>query len=254
MRMSGELAGLLLKRLQRARALGVRPILIGGCGRSGTTLLLSVLSCHPRLFAIDYETMAFCADAFGDPPNLNVPFRMDRIYAHLVTRDVPEACVRWCEKTPKNVVNFGRLLHRYGDRARLIHIIRDGRAVVASRHPSEPGAYYVPPERWVGDVTAGLKFEDHPCVLTVRYEDLVSRYEATTRRICAFVDEAWAPEFLQFPASATVTDHVAWDARQVRPLSADGLDRWRSAEHEAAVGRLLALPEARALLTRLGYT
>ena len=41
------------------------PILIGGCGRSGTTLLLSLLSAHPRIRAVsrqgrNLETDAMC--------------------------------------------------------------------------------------------------------------------------------------------------------------------------------------------------
>ena len=38
--------------------------MIGGCARSGTTLLLSMLSCHPRLLAIPNETMSLCPTAY----------------------------------------------------------------------------------------------------------------------------------------------------------------------------------------------
>ncbi len=36
------------------------PILIGGCGRSGTTLLTSILSSHPKIALIPHETGIFC--------------------------------------------------------------------------------------------------------------------------------------------------------------------------------------------------
>jgi hypothetical protein len=238
--------------VRRLRQLSARPVILGGCGRSGTTLLLAVLSCHRRIYAIPNETMAFCPDAYASHPDTTLPFRLDWIYRELLTGDVPESCVRWCEKTPKNVTAFGPILRRYGNRARLIHIVRDGRAVVASRHPTRPGAYHVRPERWLADVTMGMRYERHPCVLTLRYEDLIRDYEATTRRICSFIDEEWTPEFSDFPRSARVKSHLAW-SNELQRLSAASLDRWRDTEHAAAVGELCALPEARRLLERLGY-
>ena len=44
----------------RYRKLTRPPVIVGGCERSGTTLLLSILSSHPAIQAIPVETWAFC--------------------------------------------------------------------------------------------------------------------------------------------------------------------------------------------------
>lgn len=43
-----------------------RAILIGGCGRSGTTVLNGLLSCHPQVHTVDIETSAFCPTAYTE--------------------------------------------------------------------------------------------------------------------------------------------------------------------------------------------
>ena len=53
------------------------PLIIGGCGRSGTTLLLSVLSAHPKVLAIPHETEAFCPGAYGAHVDLQASFEMN---------------------------------------------------------------------------------------------------------------------------------------------------------------------------------
>jgi len=58
------------RKLSRTR----RPIVIGGCARSGTSLLLSLLSCHPQIIAIPVETQTLCPTAYYPRPNLQVRF------------------------------------------------------------------------------------------------------------------------------------------------------------------------------------
>ena len=67
-----------------------RPILIGGCGRSGTTLLLAVLSCHPAIVAIDEETRAFCPGGYLADPTLDAPFKFKKLYHHIMARQIPD--------------------------------------------------------------------------------------------------------------------------------------------------------------------
>jgi hypothetical protein len=237
---------------QRIAAVLDRPVVIGGCGRSGTTLLLSILSCHPNLFAIDFELMAFCPDSGAQTPDYSLPFRLDWAWLYAIQHGVPAGASRWCEKTPRNVLVFDRILERYGDRARLIHIVRDGRAVVASRHPTNPSKYHVPPARWVEDVSAGARFADSPNVHTLRYEDLVTDYEPTVRKLCDFIGEGWSDDMLRYPEAARVKEHLAF-RNGASVLSRASLDAWRAPEHQAVVAELLRLPGASQLLARWGY-
>jgi hypothetical protein len=152
------------------------PIVIGGCARSGTTLLLSVLSCHSRIFAIESETFALCPKETAAMPRRS-QLRLDELAQLLERADIPASCWRWCEKTPKNVRFFGPILEAFGQDIRLIHMVRDGRDVVTSVHPRRPEGFWVRRRRWVKDVASGLAFADHPGQAT----SLVRAYSRTSR-------------------------------------------------------------------------
>lgn len=228
------------------------PIVIGGCGRSGTTLLLSMLSCHPQIAAVAGESNAFCPDAYSANPDLTLPFRLDWLWRRLMESPPPAGALRLCEKTPRNVLVFDRILHHYGDRVRIIHIVRDGRAVVTSRHPSDPTAYHVSPRRWTEETLCGIAAERDARVVRVRYEDLVTDHVAAMRRLCDFLQLPFVDSFLRYPETARVTEHSAWSAG-ARSVSSSSLATWRQPQHEGAVRALLDYPGASALLRTLGY-
>src|SRR5687768_12561372 len=83
------------------------PIFIGGCARSGTTLLLSIMSSHPGIFAIPFETKCFAA---GRPSDPGAAFRIGRFHRLLLSCAIPRSAYRWCEKSTKNVLTFGRII------------------------------------------------------------------------------------------------------------------------------------------------
>jgi hypothetical protein len=166
--------GVLGERYRTIQRMSENPVFIGGSGRSGTTLFLSLLSAHPDIYAIPDETAAFCPTAYYEEEDLQAAFNIERAYSFLMDPNVPlERYSRWCEKSPKNVLFAERLLDYFGDRTRFINVVRDGRDVVTSRHPSDPDEYFVQPEEWVRDVAAGRRIEDDPRVITVRYEEFI---------------------------------------------------------------------------------
>jgi hypothetical protein len=230
-----------------------RPILIGGCGRSGTTLLLSLVSVFRRIHAIPKETCSFCWAHYPDGPEPPPVFHICRIYRHLLANSLPNAAHRWAEKTPKNVQSIGRLLDYFGKGLRFINIVRDGRDVITSRHPSEQQRYWVAPERWVEDVSAGQKYEEHGQVLTIRYEDLTNDYMSIMERIATFLDEPLNQDaFSRYPETSSVQSSDAWfkDAQDVHSKS---VRRWEDPEHSEVVAQLLDIPEARRLLEHYDY-
>ena len=146
---------------------------------------------------------------------------------------------------------FPRLLDVFGDDARFLHIVRDGRDVVTSLHPRDASVYHVSPERWVADTQAGMAV-DNPRVLTLRYEDLVLDFEASARQLCNHADLPFVPELLGFPQTARLQNHPAWP-RGVRPLSPESIGRWKNSQHQDVVEQLINTPGARTLLERLAY-
>jgi Sulfotransferase family len=227
------------------------PIVVGGCARSGTTLLLSILSCHSRIFAIRSETRALCPKAAVETPEKWEP-RFDQLLRRLEAASIDPSRWRWCEKSPKNVLFFGEILETFGQDVRLLHIVRDGRDVITSAHPKSPETFWVSRKRWVRDVSAGLAFADHPQVLTVRYEDLTLDYRSTVESICVFLDEQFEPAFLEYPNSAEIATDGAWftGAQQVHTGS---VARWTAPQYQELIDDFMADPRAVELLDRLGY-
>ncbi len=236
------------KKLQR---LDRPPIVIGGCARSGTTLLLSILSAHPAIFAFPEEISVFrrwetCSSGS------TVPQRLDRFYRTILFSSIPSQVHRWCEKTPANVRYFGEILEYFDQEVRLIHIVRDGRDVITSVHPTEPGRYWVMPERWIEDVSAGLEYADQPNVHTLKYEDLIQQYDATLRQMMDFLEEEIAPELLQWEKHADVQQNRAWSHGAIS-LHGESIGRWKKSAYQDRVDEFLADRRAAELLDRLGY-
>lgn len=199
------------------------PVLIGGCGRSGTTLLRELLGRHPA-FASGPETAILCD--FPNPVRTAVEWDLDAQHLRTMAREASsvvrfaetffaELCERegkprWIDKTPRNVRVVGRLLRQF-PRGRFIHIMRDGRDVACSlrNHPKETvrRGRIVPAQnhqsiaegsrRWRDDVGRGLAYRNHPRVLTVRYEDLVGHTEGSLREVCRFLDVAFDASMLE---------------------------------------------------------
>lgn len=229
-----------------------KSIIIGGCGRSGTTLLLTVLSCHPRIMAVSRETGLFCPAAFSFPQKYDRPFPVEKIFDTFGRLPDDGQAIRFCEKTPKNICFADRILKLLGQNARFINIVRDGRDVVCSRHPAKSDRPWVSPRRWVSDVSAGRKLEGNPRVFNIRYEDLVLDYEQSVRGICDFIEEEFHPDFLFFPASAKIQSFDTWNFK-TESLKVSSIGRWKKAEYENAVSGLLATPGAKELLNHYNY-
>jgi hypothetical protein len=216
------------------------PIVIGGCGRSGTTLLLSILGAHPNILAFEDELYAFYP----------LPFRLPKLFDE-ISKHENKPWQRWCEKTPKNVRVFSEIHNVFEGDVRLIHIVRDGRAVVCSHHPNDASRYYVSPERWVADVSAGLEFGDE--ALLVHYEDLVSEPKKMLKTVCEFIDEEFDERMLSYEKYSSVKQNKAWEGKRAEALHSERIDSWRAAEHEARVQEFMAYPGAAELNQRLGY-
>lgn len=230
----------------------LRPIVIGGCARSGTTLLLSILSSHPAIYAIPFETQTLCPTAYSRTPKWKTRIESGKLGEHLADASIPPGCQYWCEKTPKNVLFFRKIRKHFGKTARLIHVVRDGRDVVCSVHPDDPTRRWVSPERWVNEVRIGKSFERHRQVLTVRYEDLVTDYEATTAEVLKFLNLDSCGQLSDYPLHATVQTSNAW-FEPARPVHAHSIGRWRDEEHRQVVDELVAQRRAVRLLRHYRY-
>ena len=216
------------------------PILIVGCGRSGTTLLLSILGAHPDIFAFSDETYAFYP----------FPFRLSAIQEEL-SAHADQPWTRWCEKTPKHVRAIPEIVAAFNGRVKIIHLVRDGRDVVTSHHPNAAERYYISPERWVADVGAGWENRQH--TLLMRYEDLVQQPRESLTVMCSYLGLDFDERLLSFEQHSQVKENKAWEGRQVSSFKDDSLARWQKPEHSNRVVEFMETPGATELMQQLDY-
>lgn len=240
-----------LGRRKAARHFTEPPVLIGGCGRSGTTLLLSILSSHPELFACPKELSLFKYWK-TDSNGRGEPERIDRLYTTFLRSRIGRDANRWCEKTPDNIRHLDRIDAYFKGHFKFIQIIRDGRDVILSRHPSSKGEYYVDPARWVGDVTAGLALMDHPGVRTIKYESLVRDFIPTMQQVLSHLNISMTDEIRNWYRHSTVRKNPAYFSGLVK-LHSSSIGRWKDPVHRERVDELLRYPGAPELLKKLNY-
>ena len=231
------------------------PIIIGGCGRSGTTLLLSIIAAHPNIHAFSKEIGVFLEwRKLKESSDINFEYhpRLDRLYRFILTDKISKQANRWCEKTPGNVRNFDKILDYFNEKVKLIHIIRDGRDVMLSKHPKKSDAYWISPERWVNDVRIGLKFKKHPNVLTIKYEDLILSYEETIEEICDFLGEECTEEMYNWFDNTNVRKNEAWSG-SVRKLHSNSVAKWEKEDNKERVNEIMQNRDVVNLLEDLDY-
>jgi hypothetical protein len=249
-------AGILRQRVDRP------PIVIAGCGHSGTTLLLSMLDAHSAIFGVPYEAKLGKSDAHE--------FRKKVALFDKLT--IAAGKSRWVEKTPANVFYLDRLFESTPG-LKVIIMVRDGRDVACSMRVrfqdtsgSREAAFAHGIGRWTVENTQWLKHQDHPRLLMVKYEDLVKSAEATVRTIVEFLGEECEPALLEFhrsknnylhharveaapePTQAHINEFRNWQVHQ--PLF-DGSGRWRTEMSEE--DKRVFKEQAGQLLIAFGY-
>lgn len=217
-------------------------VFVVGAGRSGTTLLRSMLDSHPEV-AIPGEshfvaTMARLRWRYDRPGH----FALDRFLADVagherfqrwdaheavlasVRRTAPhdladatratyaayareQGARRYMDKTPDYVARMD-LIAGLLPEARFVHLIRDGRAVAASllAQPWGPDDPVVAARHWVSRVRKGRNSARRlgpDRVMEVRYEALVDDPETALRDICAFAELDFDPTVLDHRGGAT---------------------------------------------------
>ncbi len=244
-------------KIERKHFSGI-PIIIGACPRSGTTILLSILGANPNIFAIPKQTYAF--DSWEedirkkDGKGKWRPTRLDRLYLQFLIHHIPKKAKRWLEKTPKHVRSFEKILDYFQNRVKLINMIRDGRAVVTSKHPKhKPDQYWVSVERWIEDVNIGMKLENHPSVLNIKYEDLIRDFNRTITKVYEFIEEERPENLEEWIEKTNIKNSMHW-AAPVQNLYSHTMNRWRKPEFTERVKEFMNNPEAVILLKKLGYT
>ncbi len=242
------------------------PVFIVGMPRSGTTLVEQIVSSHPDAFGAGELKLAdavlngiavgnaFIQTMKDDPQGIAADaatnlYERGQAFVRGIERLATSPSKRITDKTPGNYMWLG-LLAAILPNARFIHCRRHPVDTCLSQFklyfgPEIPYSYDLRDlgkayrcydeimQHWASIVPADR-------ILHVRYEDIVSDFEAEARRLIAFIDLPWDASCLAYADSRRLVRTAS--ASQVRrPIYRSSVDRWRRYEQY--------LPD---LLTELG--
>lgn len=267
----------------------MEPIFVAGCGRSGTTLLAALLAAHPRVVAP--PEAPFLADGLAKARLPGGGYEVERL-AHEIgeswryrlwelppelPRELARDCSRpadlmaglaaafaervgkggadrWVDHTPAGIGYAPSLLAEF-ETARMVHVVRDPRAVVASVLPLDWGPVSVREAarwwlRWIGvGLAAEAAFPER--VVRVGYEDLVREPEATLRGLLSRLGLEFEPAKMD-SAAAWLPDYTREQHALVgRAPDPARIDAWQSSLSAAEVATIEG--ELRESAAMLGY-
>ena len=269
----------------------MRFLFVGGCERSGTTLVQRVLCSHSRVaggpdlvftgkiaglfdrMRGDYpEEYAARLARHYDEEELRLAFQ--RLLGGFLEKHAERcpAALYVSEKTPSNIFAARSLLELFPD-ARFVHVVRDGRDVLAShrdvarhlRARQRPAGRQFGPRavcgRWNRAVDVHFELTGRTDLAgryqPVRYEELVAEPQRVVGELFAFLgleaeERTLTPESVPAADSGTVIDGI-WVTGEMAERGFDGrrVGRWRG--DLAPAWRLLAGLLMAINLRRLGY-
>lgn len=149
---------------------------------------------------------------------------------------------RWLEKSPTHVFHLDRIFDSIPD-ARVVELVRDPRDVIASKktrrqtvwsdryHPSKRAKKHLEKAfdpmwdslAWKSAIRAGeeARAYHNRQILSLRYEDLVSKPEQIIADVCEFIDVSFEPDMLDVR-----TRNSADTSRVESGVTADSVGRW----------------------------
>lgn len=263
------------------------PLFVVGCPRSGTTWIQRMLleldgvvgGPETHFFPAFASTFQAYRDSASEGKKVGLGWYLEedellrelrRIWVVLMAPLVEhaESPQVLLEKTP-NHVRFAQEVHSLLPEARFLHVIRDGRAVVASLLAASKswGRAWAPSSvddairMWSRDVRAGLEARElvgDAQYLEIRYEDVHAQPLESLRRIARFAgldpkDEALG-EAVHLHDAATIRSgkgHAAWAGEPEGFLRKANPDAWR--EDLGFWTRRRVRRRAGTLLDALGY-
>jgi tetratricopeptide (TPR) repeat protein len=220
-----------------------RAVFIVGMPRSGTTLLEQSLNRHPAICGRGELNLLeeFAAQLTAASPVDVEMFRQlgDFLWNQMRLQGPEDGAY-----IDKNPLNFRHLdvLFALLPTARVIHVVRDGRASCLScyfqmfQHPNMAFTYQL--DHLIGFYSGYRQLMAHwkksypGRILEVRYDELVRSSRAVLAEVLQFLGIGWDDAVLQVDGQASVVRTAsAWQARQ--PIHQGSVHRWQNYEAQA---------------------
>ena len=253
-------------------------IIIGGCVRSGTTLMRAMLDSHPNIaigpeswlfvYRVDYRVLA--EEYAMSDDDVYMLCTRSTCLSHFIDQFFETYAERmgkprWGEKSPTNVLRL-KYIWRHFPKAKFIHMIRDGRDVVCSiesQHTRLRTDGFRIADRslkqriavWREHVAAGMRWRGDQRYVEVKYENLAQAPRKTMEKVLDFLGEPWSEDVLRAHEIQRNHPHIANEqgTPEVRmPIFGTSVGRWRTELSERDAQRFWH--SAGELLQSLGYT
>jgi len=173
-----------------------------------------------------------------------------------------------CEQTPNYVFYLPEILEFF-PQARVVNIVRDPRDVLLSQKRRWSRYYHAPGEitrteamrvwanyhpiksslLWQVAIKQALRFEGHPRVHNVRFEDILANPEREVESICSFIGITYRPEMLDIPMRGS---SLVADREGERGIDKSRRGQWRDGGLNAAE-QFLCQRINRSLMTKFLY-
>ena len=227
-------------------------VFIVGVGRSGTSLLQSIIASHPKVVAIP-ETGFLRRYAYAGEISLSnllndkVIKRCPKLIEHvnsiedtLTHTTLLEAYKGFAhpqpdqvilDKDPRLIEYVSLVLKNFPD-SKIIHIYRDPRDVIVSKKKASWSAgrsllnYLVASKVQLNDAK---KLEKSEKFYSVKYEDLITEPEQTVQKICDFLMIEYSAEMLNYSEAAkrlVHKDELDWKKETFEPIKKDNTSKW----------------------------
>ena len=203
------------------------PAFIVGCGHSGTSILLTILGTHSKIYAFPHESSI----GYSKSP--------EGYLKYFDTLAVANGKSRWIEKTPKNIFHIKKLLE-YRPNAKVILVVRDGRDVACSIG-AKTGSVKTGIEKWVQANNVGQAYWDHPNVFVIKYEKIIEDFDGAITSVLNFLGESFESKCREFhkvprfyyskkikkPQNAFGNSHNNYRNWQINQPLFDGRGKWK---------------------------
>ncbi|AOE50148.1 sulfotransferase family protein [Kangiella sediminilitoris] len=227
-------------------------VFVVGVGRSGTSLLQSIIASHPGVVAIPetgfLRRFVYMAGNhpvnFGDDKNLQrCPGMLEElrnIDNRQATSQLLKAYKRFThtdagtlvlDKDPR-LIECVPLLQRDFPDTKIINIYRDPRDVIASKKMASWSSgrsllnYLVSSRVQLGDARKADKMKwQH----SIKYEDLISEPEKHIKQICTFLELEYTSDMLDHTKAAkqlVQEDEVNWKKETLKPINQSNTSKW----------------------------
>lgn len=200
---------------------------IVGCPRSGTTLLMELMStCFANSGFCEHELSIFAPVPDGEGP--------------------------YFTKQPNDIKQLRHIFYR-DPQLHIIYMGRDPRAVITSKHRENPEQYFCNYRVWSECDHAAQRYTGHARFLSLRYEDLVIAADTVQHSIAGHF-EFLKPlhPFSQYHLHATPSAASQRAMNGLRAINPKSLEKWQ--QHLPRIAEQLQRePKLADDLIRLGY-